>query len=162
MEKKIKFCLLKLDQIACCQQTANFSSNFIVKLQQKFLSIHKLLSGGEIMPHFVLDCSESVLEIHTEEYIIEQVHIAANSTKLFDERDIKVRLNPFNMYLTGNKKEDFIHVFADIMEGRTIAQKADLSKKIVQRLSSMFPQISKIAMNVREFEKATYFNRDML
>jgi len=114
------------------------------------------------MPHFVLDCSESVLEIHTEEYIIEQVHIAANSTKLFDERDIKVRLNPFNMYLTGNKKEDFIHVFADIMEGRTIAQKADLSKKIVQRLSSMFPQISKIAMNVREFEKATYFNRDML
>ena len=62
----------------------------------------------------------------------------------------------------GNKKEDFIHVFANIMEGRSTEQKADLSNKVVQKLTSMFPHISKIAMNVRDFDKATYCNRDML
>lgn len=52
-------------------------------------------STGERMPHFVMDCSESVFKFHDEEYIIEQIHLVANSTGLFDEGDIKVRLNPF-------------------------------------------------------------------
>jgi 5-carboxymethyl-2-hydroxymuconate isomerase len=114
------------------------------------------------MPHFVIDCSESILESHSEEQIIEQVHFVADSTDLFEEGDIKVRINPFKKYAVGNKKEDFIHVFANIMEGRSTEQKADLSKKVVQKLTSMFPHISKIAMNIRDFDKATYCNRDML
>ena len=114
------------------------------------------------MPHFVIDCSVSILDSHSEEQIIEQVHLVAYSTKLFEEGDIKVRVNPFKKYAVGNKREGFIHVFANIMEGRSTEQKADLSKNIVQMLTSMFPHISKIAMNVRDFEKATYCNRDML
>ena len=114
------------------------------------------------MPHFILDCSESVLDDLSEEHILEQVHLVANSTQLFDEDDIKVRLNPYKKYLVGKRREDFIHVFAYIMEGRTTEQKVDLSKKVVQKLASMYPHISKIAMNVHDFEKATYCNKDML
>lgn len=114
------------------------------------------------MPHFILDCSESILEEHSEEQILVQVHLVAHSTQLFDEDDIKVRVHPFKTYLVGNKQEDFIHVFAYVMEGRSTEQKADLSKKVVQKLTSMFPNVSKIAMNVYDFEKATYINRDML
>jgi 5-carboxymethyl-2-hydroxymuconate isomerase len=114
------------------------------------------------MPHFILDCSARVLEGFSEEQIIEQVHLVANSTQLFEEDDIKVRVNPYQTYSLGNKKQDFIHVFAYIMEGRSTEQKADLSKRVVQTLASMFPKISKIAMNVYDFEKATYCNRDML
>ena len=47
------------------------------------------------MPHFVLDCSKGILDIHSEEEIIRQVHLVANSTRLFYERDIKVRVNSF-------------------------------------------------------------------
>ena len=114
------------------------------------------------MPHFVLDCSESVLETHSEEQIIQQVHNVANSTQLFNEGDINVRVNIYKQYLVGNKKEDFIRVFANIMEGRSVEQKADLSKKVVQRLAFMFPNVSNIGMSVSEFEKATFFNRNML
>ena len=114
------------------------------------------------MPHFILDCSERVLEEYSEEQILEQIHLVANSAQLFNEEDIKVRVNPFKTYSVGNKKEDFIHVFAYVMEGRSSEQKSDLSKKVVQKLASMFPKISKIAMNVYDFEKATYCNRDML
>jgi len=66
---------------------------------------------------------------------------------LVNEDDIKVRVNPFKKYSVGNKPEDFIYVFAYVMEGRNTQQKADLSK---------------IAMNVYDFEKATDCNKDML
>ena len=114
------------------------------------------------MPHFVVDCSESILSTHDERTINEQIHIVANSTGLFDESEIKVRVNPFKNYTVGNKKEDFIHVFANIMEGRTTEQKSTLSRLIVKRLAEMFPQVPNIAINVRDFEKATYCNKNMV
>jgi 5-carboxymethyl-2-hydroxymuconate isomerase len=114
------------------------------------------------MPHFIIDCSASVLEECSEEQILEQVHSVARLTQLFDEDDIKVRVNPYKKYSVGNKKQDFIHVFAYMMEGRSTEQKANLSRRVVQKLASMFPHISKVAMNVYDFEKATYYNRDML
>jgi len=114
------------------------------------------------MPHFVMDCSESVLELYEEEFIIEQIHLAANASGLFIESDIKVRLNTFKKYAVGNKRQDFIHVFAHIMEGRTTEQKANLSKAVVSKLVTLFPEISNIAMNISDFEKATYCNKAMV
>lgn len=114
------------------------------------------------MPHFLMDCSESVLKSYDEEFIIEQIHLVANATGLFDENDIKVRLNPFQKYSVGNKRENFIHVFAHIMQGRTTEQKANLSQQVVTKLVAMFPDIPNVAMNISDFEKATYCNRAML
>lgn len=114
------------------------------------------------MPHFIIDCSEGILKSHSEEEIIEQVHISAVSTELFNKNDVKVRVNFFKKYSTGDKKEDFIHVFANIMQGRSIEQKANLSKTIVQDLTLIFPLVPNIGTNVIEFEKTTYFNRNML
>ena len=114
------------------------------------------------MPHFVMDCSESVLKYHDEEFIIEQIHLVVNSTGLFDEGDIKVRMNPFQKYSVGNKRENFIHVFAHIMQGRTTEQKANLSQQVISKLVVLFPDIPNIAINISDFEKATYCNRAML
>ncbi len=114
------------------------------------------------MPHFIIDCSENILKSHSEDEIIKQVHISAVSTGLFHKNDIKVRINIFKKYSTGDEKEDFIHVFANIMEGRTIEQKSNLSKTIVKDLSMMLPSVPNIGTNVIEFERATYFNKNML
>lgn len=114
------------------------------------------------MPHFIMDCSQSVLALHQEEAIIEQIHLIAHATGLFDEGDIKVRINPYQIYSVGNKRDDFIHVFAHIMQGRTTAQKAHLSKQVVAMLVDLFPNVANVAMNVSDFEKATYCNRAMV
>ena len=114
------------------------------------------------MPHFIIDCSENILRSHSQDEIIKQVQISAISTKLFHKNDVKVRVNSFEKYSTGDKKEDFIHVFANIMEGRSIEQKANLSKTIVKDLALMFPSVPNIGTNVIEFERATYFNKNML
>lgn len=116
----------------------------------------------ETMPHFIIDCSEDILKLHSQDKIIKQVNLSAISTKLFYKDDIKVRVNVFDKYLTGDKKENFIHVFANIMQGRTMEQKSHLSRTIVQDLASLFPSVPHIGTNVIEFEKASYFNKNML
>lgn len=114
------------------------------------------------MPHFVLDCSTDILQTQTEQHILQQVHQVAAASGLFVESDIKVRLNPFDTFFVGGKTQSFIHLFCHIMQGRTTEQKAQLSRAVVEKLVVLFPDIENIAMNVAEFEKATYCNRKSL
>jgi len=114
------------------------------------------------MPHFVIDCSESIIALKSPKEIMQNVYNTAESTHLFDKGDIKVRINPYKHYKTGNTKNDFIHIFANIMEGRTLAQKSDLSRRIVSELKQMFPNVPIISMNIRGFEKDSYCNKSMV
>lgn len=114
------------------------------------------------MPHFVVDCSQGILQIHDEESIIARLHRVASSLGLFEEADIKVRVRPFGVHAVGGGREDFIHTFAWIMQGRSVEQRTALSKAIVSELAEMFPQLPRIATNIAEFEQATYFNRAMM
>lgn len=114
------------------------------------------------MPHFIIDCTERLLEINDPKVVLKEVLETANSTGLFEKKDIKVRLNPFKYSLVQESDSDFIHVFANIMEGRTDEQKANLSKLIVAKLKSMFPYVPIISINIRDFEKASYCNKSMV
>ncbi|WP_417856786.1 5-carboxymethyl-2-hydroxymuconate Delta-isomerase [Xanthomarina gelatinilytica] len=114
------------------------------------------------MPHFVIDCSKQIIKLKSPEEIIQKVYDTAVSTGLFLPEDIKVRINPFQYYTTGNTNDNFIHVFANIMQGRNTEQKANLSKQIVTELKGMFPQVPIISINIRDFEKATYCNKEMV
>lgn len=114
------------------------------------------------MPHFVIDCSENIVKQNSPEAIIQKVYDTADATGLFAKGDIKVRLNPFQYYTVGNTKDDFMHVFANIMEGRKVEQKKNLSESIVSALKQMFPNVPIISMNIRDFEKATYCNKAMV
>jgi 5-carboxymethyl-2-hydroxymuconate isomerase len=114
------------------------------------------------MPHFVIDCSENIIKLKSPEEIMQIVYDTAEATELFDKGDIKVRINPFEYYNIGNTKDDFIHIFANIMEGRSIAQKATLSQKIISALKLMFPEVPIISINIRDFEQSTYCNKSMV
>lgn len=114
------------------------------------------------MPHFIVDCSEQIIKLKSPESIMQKVYDTAESTELFSPGDIKVRINPFQYYNIGNTKVDFIHVFANIMQGRNTEQKANLSKQIVTELKAMFPQVPIISINIRDFDKATYCNKTMV
>jgi 5-carboxymethyl-2-hydroxymuconate isomerase len=117
---------------------------------------------GAIVPHFVVDCSQGILRIHDEESIITRLHRVVSSSGLFDESDIKIRIRPFEIHAVGGTREDFIHTFAWIMQGRSVEQRVALSKAIVSELAEMFPLLPRIAANIAEFEQATYFNRAMI
>ena len=114
------------------------------------------------MPHFIIDCSEDIIQQKSPEEIMQAVYDVAEATGLFAANDIKVRLHPYHYFKLGTDKTDFIHIFGNIMEGRTTAQKANLAKKIIERLNEMFPDIDILSINIREFEKATYSNKALI
>lgn len=114
------------------------------------------------MPHFIIDCSQQIIKLKSPQEMIQKVYDSALSTGLFLPKDIKVRLNSFKYYTTGNSENDFIHVFGNIMEGRTADQKAHLSRKIVSKLNQLFPEVPIISINIRDFEKSSYINKTML
>lgn len=114
------------------------------------------------MPHFILDCTKRILEYHDPKLILKEVLETAYSTGLFEKEDIKVRLNPFEYSLVQGSDNDFIHVFGNIMEGRTDEQKAGLSKLMISKLKLIFPNVPIISINIRDFEKASYCNKTMV
>ena len=69
------------------------------------------------MPHFIVDCTEKILELKNPKELIEEIFETAFSTGLFKRDAIKVRLNPFKYSLVLGGDSDFIHVFGNIMEG---------------------------------------------
>ena len=93
---------------------------------------------------------------------MQAVYEVAEAAGLFAVNDIKVRLRPYQYFRLGEGKKDFIHVFGNIMEGRSTEQKANLSRKIMERLDEMFPAISILSMNIHEFEEATYSNKALI
>lgn len=112
------------------------------------------------MPHFILDCSPEILAAQDRKHLLQSVWDVAQASGLFNPADIKTRLRVFDDYITGGGDDPFIHVFAYIMEGRTVEQKSALSQSVVGKLKSMFPDVPVISMNVMDFEKATYANRN--
>ena len=114
------------------------------------------------MPHFIIDCSESVVQQKSPDEIMQAVYDVAEASGLFAANDIKVRLRPYQYYKLGKNKRDFIHIFGNIMEGRSTDQKATLSRGIIERLNEMFPAISILSINIREFERATYCNKALI
>lgn len=114
------------------------------------------------MPHFIIDCNKDVVNQTSAQQIMRTVYDEADTTNLFGKSIIKVRIRPFEEYMVGTGQSDFIHVFGNIMEGRTIEQKVNLSRQIVQSLVKLYPDVPVISVNIREFERTTYCNRDML
>lgn len=114
------------------------------------------------MPHLVIDCSEHVIQLVPAKKILQTVMTAAENSGLFTKGDIKVRIRPFEYFLAGEGQDDFIHVFANILEGRSDDQKKLFSERIVKSLKRILPEVPIISMNVRDFELSGYTNRNMV
>lgn len=114
------------------------------------------------MPHFLIDCSENVIQQQSPDEIMQAVYDVAEASGLFVPNDVKVQLRPYHYFTLGAGKKDFIRIFGNIMEGRSVEQKAALSRKIIERLNEMFPDISILSMNIYEFEQATYCNKALV
>ncbi|PRB02059.1 5-carboxymethyl-2-hydroxymuconate isomerase [Chryseobacterium sp. MYb7] len=114
------------------------------------------------MPHFIIDCSQDILQERTPDELMEAVYGIANATGLFAPNDIKVRLQTYQYYKLGADKKNFLHVFGYIMQGRSAEQKAHLSRQISMRLSELLPDISFLSVNISDFEAATYSNKALI
>lgn len=114
------------------------------------------------MPHFIIECSENLIKKVSKQVVMQRVFETALASALFTKGDIKVRIKTYGDYIVGGEKDDFIHVFGNIMEGRTAEQKNKLSSSIVKVLNELFPDAPVVSMNIRDFEKIGYCNKSMI
>lgn len=114
------------------------------------------------MPHFIIHCSADVVKKISKKELMQKVYDTADSTKLFAKGDIKVRIQAFEEFIAGSDHDDFIHVFGNIMEGRSDGQKQELTSRIVSMLNDLLPEVPIISMNIRDFDKASYCNKNMV
>ena len=114
------------------------------------------------MPHFIIDCSPGILQQKSAGELMQTVYEAAESTGLFAPNDIKVRIRPYEQYMLGEGKTNFLHIFGYIMEGRNTEQKSKLSRLIISRLSGLELDTSFLSINISDFESSTYFNQSLL
>lgn len=114
------------------------------------------------MPHFIIECSETILQQQAPGAIMQAIYDAAEASGLFAAGDIKVRLHPYHYFTLGPGKNDFLHIFGYIIEGRSTEQKAALARTITERLDELLPDISFLSINISEFEQATYSNKALI
>lgn len=114
------------------------------------------------MPHFVIHCSETVLDMQPAGEIIREIFHVAEASSLFRAKQINVRVQSFQNHQAGRSGEDFIAVFASIMEGRTDERKNELSRSVVGKLIEMFPEVPMISMQIADIHKASYVNLEIL
>ena len=114
------------------------------------------------MPHIIFECSEELLSARSAKEVIQSVHKTVFASNLFNEGDIKIRVQRYRDYSVGGQREAFIHLSATIMPGRTIEQRAQLSRSVVENLTKIFIDVKHITMSINEFDKSVFFNAKML
>jgi hypothetical protein len=79
------------------------------------------------MPHFIIDCSETIIQQQAPDDIVQAVYDAAEATGLFAVGDIKVRLHPYHYFTLGPGKVVGGDVVSGPMPRETLSCLLDLT-----------------------------------
>ena len=108
------------------------------------------------MPHLIIEYAQTMNVDARMPAMLDAVHHAAVRTGLFEESHIKVRAIPVRFYRTGGSDDPFVHVQARIHEGRTDAQKAELSEAVLSAVRDQGWSARYLTVEVVEMHKASY------
>lgn len=108
------------------------------------------------MPHCIIEFSDPVKNTAPPAQLVDAVYKAAFQSGLFEGPDIKTRASAFAVYQTGAQVLDFVHVTVRLLAGRTEAQKAQLSKLILDALLTLKLSNTSLTVEVVDMERASY------
>jgi len=108
------------------------------------------------MPHCIIEYANQPELISHVDAFIGGVFQGALNSQLFEAEHIKVRALAFDHYQVGEGDKSFVHVTAKILSGRTLEQRQQLAKSILQQLN--FSELKNISFTVEviEMEKSSY------
>lgn len=109
---------------------------------------------GNTMPHCIIEHSSNLDPFALNELVF----TAAHESKLFaeDGKDIKVRSQPYDYYLVGGEKVDFIHVSIRLLAGRSADQKRMLSLHTQSKLKRLNLERASITVEVIDMDSQSY------
>jgi len=106
------------------------------------------------MPHIIIEHSEDLPVL--PQVLVEKIHQAVYDSGLFELPTIKTRAIAYQHYQLGHGKEGFIHVAAQIMAGRSIEQKQQLSEDLLACLRTYCRDSDSLSVNIQDMDHEIY------
>lgn len=98
------------------------------------------------MPHFVVDCSQAVLDSVSPDSLVGAIDATASSSGLFRSYDsVKVRIQAFEHYSEGGGATDFIHGMAYV-SGMSPNDRGTLADKVVAAVKELAARVPLVTM----------------
>ncbi len=116
------------------------------------------------MPHFVLECSDNIVESIEPKEFFSALHELLISSGPFNLQEIKSRVIRHQEYFMADGSPDkaFVHLTLSILEGREIGLQKTVGKKLLEFLKERFQQSGQkrdlaLSLEIREMSRETYF-----
>jgi 5-carboxymethyl-2-hydroxymuconate isomerase len=98
------------------------------------------------MPHFVVDCSQAVLDNVSPDNLVRLIDATASSSGLFRSYDtVKVRIQPFDHFSEAGSATDFIHVIA-YLTGMSPNDSSNLADSVIAAVKEQAPGVPLVTM----------------
>ncbi len=111
------------------------------------------------MPHFVIEYSREIEAQSDIDQLMDAVLGVATDSGIMNPVDVKIRARPYDHFLMPEKGQTFLHVTIFLLEGRTDAQKEQLSISLRSRLTELLSTVTSVSIDVRDMNPVAYKKR---
>jgi len=110
------------------------------------------------MPHMTIEYTKGLEKKVQPNALVKAVFDGACASALFNNDLVKTRAIGYDHYQYGLTSNDFLHVTAKILSGRTVEQKSTLSRAILSQLQSLLGKIEPLTVTVEvvDIEKESH------
>ena len=116
------------------------------------------------MPHFVLECSDNIVETIDTKELFAALHELLISSGPFNLQEIKSRVLRHKEYFIadGAPEKAFVHLTLCILQGREIGLQKTIGNKVLEFLKEQFRSSAEtlelaLSLEIREMSRETYF-----
>ena len=108
------------------------------------------------MPNFVIEHSGSLTQQIDADVLMDKVFEGAQASGHFPPEAIKIRVEPRIHFRLHDKQQDFLHVTAHILSGRTDEQKSDISNAVMDQLKGLKLTSVFVSVEVVDIHRASF------
>lgn len=108
------------------------------------------------MPHCIVEYSKEIEKFIKPSELAALVHDGTVKSGLFDPREIKTRIIPYQDFIVGSESEFFVNVTFRMLSGRTSVQKKKLTSQVLTKLESIMTPSIVLTVEVRDIDRESY------
>lgn len=108
------------------------------------------------MPHCVIEYTRDVEQKIDINNLLETAFNAVETCGHFDRAAIKARAIGFDIFKSGQNRDDYIHIKLRILSGRTPEQKKEISDHMVANLSQHIENTKSLTVEIIDMDIGSY------
>ncbi len=108
------------------------------------------------MPHCIISYTRDVEQDINIKSLLDVAFGAVESAGLFDRASIKARAIGYDIYKSGQSRNDYIHIDLKILSGRTAQQKKELSDHLMNTISPHIGRTKSLTIDIIDMDIASY------